>query len=78
MTTQTTRPGEIKAVISGWRKAMAFIKTNPDTAYSLMSKAFNLPVTEFKDTVSGIRWLDFDDNRRLFGTKEAPGSLAQS
>jgi hypothetical protein len=57
---------------------MAFIKTNPDAAYPIMAKAFDLPINEFKDTVSGIKWLDLDDNKRLFGTKEAPGPLVQN
>jgi len=69
------RPDAIKTVVAGWRQAMAFIKSNPDTAYPIMAKAFNLPLDEFKDAVSGIKWLDLDDNKRLFGTKDAPGPL---
>jgi NitT/TauT family transport system substrate-binding protein len=71
-------PDAIKTVIAGWHKAMAFIKTNPDAAYPIMAKAFDLPINEFKDTVSGIKWLDLDDNKRLFGTKEAPGPLVHN
>lgn len=69
------RPQDVAKVIEGWRKAMSFIKSNPDEAYAIMSKAFNLPVNEFRDVVSGIRWLDLQDNQRLFGTDADPGPL---
>ncbi len=77
-TTIAKQPDEVKAVIAGWRKAMAFIKSNPDEAYPIMAKAFNLPLNEFKDAVSGINWLDLDENRKLFGTNETPGPLVQN
>ena len=54
---------------------MAFIKENPDEAYAIMAKSFNLSASDFKDVVGGIRWLDLAENRRLFGTDDAPGSL---
>lgn len=71
----TSRPDDINKLIAGWRKAMEFIKSNPDEANEIMAKAFNLSVTDFKDTVGGIRWLDVSENRRLFGTDAAPGPL---
>jgi NitT/TauT family transport system substrate-binding protein len=70
-----SRSEDVSKIIEGWRKAMAFIKSNPDEAYSIMAKAFSLPVNEFKDVVGGIRWLDFQDNQQLFGTDQAPGPL---
>ena len=69
------RAEDIKKIIEGWRRAMAFIKSNPDEAYDIMAKSFNLPVSDFKDVVSGIKWLDIAENRRLFGTDYNPGSL---
>ena len=67
--------GNIQKVIEGWRQAMEFIRESPDEANAIMSKAFNLPVDEFKDIVSGIKWLDLEENRELFGTADAPGPL---
>lgn len=71
----TSRPNDISNLIAGWRKAMEYIKSNPDEANAIMAKAFDLSVNDFKDTVGGIRWLDLPDNRRLFGTDAAPGPL---
>lgn len=71
----TTRPDDVKTIIAGWRKAMAFIRESPEEAYKIMAAAFGLPESEFKDIASGVRWLDVEDNRRLFGTTEAPGPL---
>jgi NitT/TauT family transport system substrate-binding protein len=71
----TSRPDDITKLIAGWRKAMEFIKSNPDEANAIMAKAFDLSVNDFKDAVGGIRWLDLPDNRRLFGTDAAPGPI---
>ena len=71
----TSRPADINTIIAGWRKAMSFIKSNPDEAYAIMAKAFNLSVSDFKDTVGGIVWLDLPENQRLFGTDASPGPL---
>jgi NitT/TauT family transport system substrate-binding protein len=70
-----SRQQDIAKIIEGWRKAMAFIKEHPDEANDIMARSFNLSVKDFQDVVGGIRWLDLPDNRRLFGTDEAPGSL---
>jgi len=32
-------------------------------------------LSDFKDSVAGIRWLDATDNRALFGTATNPGPL---
>src|ERR1051326_2647817 len=70
-----SRKQDVEKVIEGWRKAMAFIKEHPDEANEIMARSFSLSVNDFKDVVGGIRWLDLPDNRRLFGTDDAPGSL---
>lgn len=70
-----SRQSDVARIIEGWRKAIAFIKENPDEANNVMAGSFNLPVNDFKDVVSGIKWLDLQENRRLFGTDGAPGSL---
>ena len=35
-------------------------------------------MNEFKDAVSGIKWLDTDENNQLFGTVGNPGPLFQN
>lgn len=68
----------VEKVIVGWRKAMEFIRSNPDEANEIMAKSFNLPVDEFKDIVSGIKWLDLEENKTLFGVDGADGPLYDS
>ncbi len=68
----------VEKVITGWRKAIAFIKSNPDEANSIMAKSFDLPADEFKDIVSGIKWLDLEENKYLFGDASADGPLYES
>lgn len=70
-----SRPNDIKQLIAGWRKAIAFIRQSPDEANLIMAASFNLPVNEFKDIASGVRWLDLDENRQLYGTPATPGPL---
>lgn len=62
-------------VVQGWRKAMGFIAEHPDEAYSVMSRAFDLPVDEFQDIAGAVRWLDLSDNQALFGGADNPGPL---
>lgn len=72
---KTSSQADIAKVITGWRRAMQFIRDSSDEAYRVMSAAFKLPVADFKSTVAGIRWLDLAENRTLFGTDSAPGLL---
>jgi NitT/TauT family transport system substrate-binding protein len=73
--TLKSRPQDVTKVIEGWRKAVRFIKESPDVAFPIMAKAFNLPEGEFKDIAAGVKWLDLDENKILFGTAEKPGPL---
>lgn len=71
----SSRSQDVKDLIAGWRKATEFIRRSPDEAYPIMAAAFNLSVDEFKDIASGVRWLDLEENKRLYGTPQAPGPL---
>jgi NitT/TauT family transport system substrate-binding protein len=73
-----SRRADINTVISGWRKAVVFLREHPDEAFPIMAKAFNLSVNDFKDSSGGVIWLDLADNQRLFGTDAAPGVLYQN
>jgi NitT/TauT family transport system substrate-binding protein len=72
------RRNDVNKLIAGWRQAVQYIQEKPEDAYRVMAAAFNLPENEFRDIASGIRWLDLEDNRRLFGTPEAAGPLFSS
>lgn len=69
------REEDMKKVIAGWRRAIAFIKTSPDESYQIMSAAFSMPVAQFKDIASGVKWLDLEENKSLYGTPAKPGLL---
>lgn len=61
------REGDILQLIKGWRKAVAYIQINPEESYKIMAKAYNMDVKDFKDIASAVRWLDLDDNQKLYG-----------
>ena len=69
------RSEDVQQIIDGWLRAVEYIEESPDDAYSIMAAAFNLPVDEFRDIASGIRWLGLSDNQRLYGTAMEPGPL---
>jgi len=71
----TTRAADITNVIAGWRKAVDLIHQDPNGSYPIMAKAFNLSVSDFKDSSGGVVWLDLKDNQRLFGSAQDPGVL---
>ena len=67
------RPDDVKRLIAGWRKALQYIKDEPDDAYAIMAKAFDLPTAEFRDIAGGVRWLDLAENQKLLGMEpQAP------
>jgi NitT/TauT family transport system substrate-binding protein len=72
------RPNDVRRIIDGWRRAIAFIGTNRDEAFAIMAKAFNLSVPEFTDIVGGIRWLDLTENQELFEGGTVDSKLARS
>jgi len=71
-------PADVDRVIEGWGKALAFIRTNHDEAFSVMAKEFKLPVAEFTDIVGGIRWIDLPENERMFAGGASGSKLSQA
>ncbi len=63
------------AVVQAWRRALRYIDEHPEDAYGIMSRAFDLPVDEFRDIAGAVRWLDLSDNETLFGSASHPGPL---
>jgi NitT/TauT family transport system substrate-binding protein len=51
---------------TGWYQALDYIQTNPDEAYEIMAKAFDVSVQDMKDFQTGISWLGRDENRNMF------------
>ena len=61
------RPGDVQKIVAGYFDAVAYIETNPDAAYAVMSKAEAVSVEEFAQHVEGIRYIDLSGNKSAFG-----------
>lgn len=79
--TLAARPEEIAGFVRAWQKALDFLETNPDESYAIMAKDIGgwlQNPEDFKAAATGIEYLSLDKNRQMFGTVEAPGSLAET
>lgn len=61
-----SRNGDIKAVVRAWFDSINFIKTNPDEANSIMSKAMGLSKEDFEAQASAIKFLSYEENLAKF------------
>ena len=59
-------PQALEKVAVGYFKAIDYINTNPDDAYQIMAKAFNVSVEEMKDFKTGVSWISKEENKKLF------------
>lgn len=64
---------DLKKIYEGWVKAIDYFEKNPDESIAIMAKAFKLTPDEFKDTISGLRYLGHKQNQDYFGTQISPG-----
>lgn len=60
------RPVILKKVAAGWFRALDYIKSNPDDAYTKMAAAFNVSKQEMIDYKSVMTWYGEDDNMSMF------------
>lgn len=70
-----TRRSDVTAIYSGWCKAIDYMRRHPEDATKRMAKAFKLSPSEFNGTISGLRYLDCDDNKRRLGSEAAKGEF---
>jgi len=59
-------PEVLEKIAAGYFKALDYINSNPDDAYQIMAKAFDVSVTDMKDFKSGVSWIDKNENIKLF------------
>ena len=64
-------PDVLKTVADGWFKALDYVKSNPDDAYTIMAKAFNVSKQEMIDFKSVMTWYSKDDNISMFNRSSA-------
>jgi len=73
--TLTERKSDVEKIFIGWCKAMDYFEKNPDDATRIMAKAFKLSPEEFEETISGLRYFDYERNQQLFGSTQSKGSI---
>lgn len=59
-------------------QAMDYWKENQDEANEIMAKGLKIDVEEFVATAEGLKFLDNEANKELFGTEDAKGGIYQS
>lgn len=64
-------PDALKTVADGWFKALDYVKSNPDDAYTIMAKAFNVSKQEMIDFKSVMTWYSKEDNISMFNRSSA-------
>jgi NitT/TauT family transport system substrate-binding protein len=69
------RPDEVKALMKGWFNAVNYWENNKEDANARMAKHYNMPVEEFADIISGVKWPGYQENVEYFGTSDNPGKI---
>jgi NitT/TauT family transport system substrate-binding protein len=59
-------------------KAVDYWKTHRDEGNEIIARNLNLPVADVESMLSGIKIMDFEDNRQFFGNINSPGPVYQA
>ncbi|WP_281164590.1 ABC transporter substrate-binding protein [Liquorilactobacillus sicerae] len=69
-------PKEVKGIIKGWYKALAYIKSHPTSAYKIMSKKAGIGSKELKkEMTTEIKLYNKEGNKKYFGTEKNKGQI---
>ncbi|KRL33142.1 ABC transporter substrate-binding protein [Liquorilactobacillus uvarum] len=69
-------PQEVKGIIKGWYKALAYMKSNPKAAYAIMSKKAGIAPKKLKNEMTTqIKLYDKKENKKYFGTAKNKGNI---
>lgn len=71
----SAKPAAVSKFARAWYRAVAFWKNNREQADQIVAKAFNLPIGEAQEMLSGLRFFDEAGNRTYFGTKSQKGMI---
>jgi len=71
----SSNPEAVKALIAGWDKSIAYLRSNPDESLRIMSKGLDTKVADLKDQLTSIKFYTSADAARLFGTAQSRGPL---
>lgn len=72
------RPDDVKAFVAAMAEAMDYWKANKDESDQIMAKGLKIDLQEFTSTVPGLKFLNKEDNKQIFGTSANPGSIYQA
>lgn len=60
------RPEDVKKILNAWFDALDYWKKNPEEALSIMAKAAETPVDEYKAGVDSVKIFTVEDNLKAF------------
>lgn len=72
------QPADVKALITGYYKALDYMKTNPTEAATIMAKGvggFLSDPKDFAEAATGVRFFDKADNILYMGQAGKPGAI---
>ncbi|TGE39245.1 aliphatic sulfonate ABC transporter substrate-binding protein [Desulfosporosinus fructosivorans] len=72
------RPDDVKAFVAAMAEAMDYWKANKDESDQIMAKGLKIDLKEFTATVPGLKFLNKEDNQKMFGTSAKQGSIYQA
>ena len=72
------RPDDVKAFVAAMAEAMDYWKANKDESDQTMAKGLKIDLKEFTSTVPGLKFLNKEDNKKMFGTSANKGSIYQA
>ncbi len=64
------RPEDVKAFMRGVFAAIEFTKQNPDEAYAIIAKGFNLTTQDVVDQIPTFHWMNYEDNLKYFSDSD--------
>ncbi|HEV7300682.1 MAG TPA: ABC transporter substrate-binding protein [Tepidisphaeraceae bacterium] len=71
--TTTDRPEVVTAFIAAMDEGVAYLAANETEGLDVAAKYLDIKPAEAKDMLSGVKLFTIADNKRLFGTPDAPG-----
>jgi NitT/TauT family transport system substrate-binding protein len=60
------RPQDVQAYVNVWHKTTEFIKTNPEEAFGIIAKIYDVPIDEVQAFTQQDKILDLADNKITF------------
>lgn len=71
-------PEDVKALVTGWYKALDYIKAEPEKSIEIMAKSIGGWLSDPKEveaTMKNVRFYGPAENEAYFGTADAPGPI---